>query len=107
MLTSGGTGKAGRFMNGDGSFRTRRVRPGCSRSRCGTAAVGRRTLYVHIEQGLGDSIQFYRFVRLAKRSGRVVLGVSERLAALFASQPDAPEVIVTGQPMPRFDYIVR
>ncbi len=65
--------------------------------------LGERTLYVHIEQGLGDSIQFYRFVRQAMRSGRVVLGVSERLAALFASQPDAPEVIVTGQTLPRFD----
>lgn len=64
---------------------------------------GGRTLYVHIEQGLGDSIQFYRFVVLAKRSGRIVLGVSERLAELFSSQPDAPVVVATGQPMPHFD----
>ena len=47
---------------------------------------GDRTLYVHIEQGLGDAIQFYRFVLLAKRFGRVVLGVTERLAPLFASR---------------------
>jgi Tfp pilus assembly protein PilF len=65
--------------------------------------LGGRTLYAHIEQGLGDSIQFYRFVLLAKRSGRIVLGVSERLAELFASQPDAPVVVATGQSMPHFD----
>jgi glycosyl transferase family 9 (putative heptosyltransferase) len=68
----------------------------------GTPLAG-RTLYIHIEQGLGDSIQFYRFVLMAKQLGRVVFGVSERLAELFSGQPDAPEVVATGQPMPRFD----
>jgi Flp pilus assembly protein TadD len=64
---------------------------------------GDRTLYVQIEQGLGDSIQFYRFVPMLRRFGRVVLGVSERLAELFSGQPDAPQVVATGQPMPRID----
>jgi Tetratricopeptide repeat/Glycosyltransferase family 9 (heptosyltransferase) len=62
-----------------------------------------QTLYVHVEQGLGDSIQFYRFVRLAQQFGHVVLGVPERLQALFSGEPCAPMVIATGQPMPRID----
>jgi hypothetical protein len=64
---------------------------------------GDRILYVHIEQGLGDSIQFYRFVPMLRRFGRVVLGMSERLAELFSGQPDSPLVVATGQPMPRTD----
>ncbi len=62
-----------------------------------------QTLLIHTEQGLGDTIQFHRFVNMARRSGNVVVEVQAPLVRLLAAQPDAPLVIARGQPLPRFD----
>ena len=62
-----------------------------------------RMLLLHAEQGLGDTIQFYRFAAMARTLGGVTVEVAEPLARLFASQPNAPLVIARGQPLPRFD----
>jgi len=60
-------------------------------------------LMVYAEQGLGDTIQFYRFVMQARSFGGVIVEAPEPLARLFASQPRAPLVIPRGQPLPMFD----
>ncbi len=60
-------------------------------------------LMVHAEQGLGDTIQFYRFVMQARSFGGVIVEAPEPLARLFATQPQAPLVIPRGQPLPMFD----
>jgi tetratricopeptide (TPR) repeat protein len=62
-----------------------------------------RTLLVHAEQGLGDSIQFYRFVLQARRQGPVALMIPAKLIRLFASQPDAPPVTSESDKLPRFE----
>ncbi|TBW33559.1 tetratricopeptide repeat protein [Siculibacillus lacustris] len=47
-----------------------------------------RTLFVHGEQGLGDQIQFLRFViGAAQRGGRVVVGLRRQLIALARTLP--------------------
>ena len=48
--------------------------------------------WVHAEQGLGDSIQFYRFVIQARADGPLALLMPQKLARLFATQPDAPVI---------------
>jgi len=64
-----------------------------------------RMLLVHTEQGAGDAIQFVRFVRhLRERGARVTLECPLSLAALFESAPGAPQVIVRGDPLPKFDF---
>ncbi|MSP02187.1 MAG: hypothetical protein EXR07_14220 [Acetobacteraceae bacterium] len=60
-------------------------------------------LLVHAEQGLGDTIQSYRFVPMARQLGGVTVEVPRPLARLFASQPNAPLVVPRGDPPPRFD----
>jgi len=60
-------------------------------------------MLVHAEQGLGDTIQFYRFVHQARSFGGVIVEAQDRLVRLFASQPQAPLVIPVGQPLPMFD----
>jgi tetratricopeptide (TPR) repeat protein len=62
-----------------------------------------RTLLVHAEQGLGDSIQFYRFVLQARRQGPVAAMIPAKLIRLFASQPGAPPITSESDKLPRFD----
>lgn len=62
----------------------------------GETANGRR-LFVHAEQGLGDTIQFARYVLLLAAAGwRVVLEVQPRLRDLFEGFAGAETVIATG-----------
>ncbi len=63
----------------------------------GRPFAGKRLL-IHAEQGLGDSIQFVRLVRLAKSlGGEVILEVSPALAKLFAEMPGVDRMITHGQ----------
>lgn len=64
-----------------------------------------RTLLLHAEQGLGDTLQFIRYVPLVRELSRanVILEVQQPLVRLVAeSFPDLP-VIGRGDELPRFD----
>jgi len=66
-----------------------------------------QTIFVHAEQGVGDTIQFVRYVpMLAERGGRVVLECQPALQPLLAGLPGVHEVIVQGAPLPAFDVQV-
>jgi tetratricopeptide (TPR) repeat protein len=53
-----------------------------------------KTLLIHHEQGLGDTIQFVRYLPMVKaRGGRVVLEVHESLIGLCRGLPGVDEVI--------------
>lgn len=63
-----------------------------------------RTLLLHAEQGLGDTLQFVRFARMAAaRGGRVVLEVQPPLARLLDGVAGVERVVAAGQPLPDFD----
>ncbi|MEA1673853.1 tetratricopeptide repeat protein [Nitrospirillum sp. BR 11163] len=70
-----------------------------------------RTLLVHAEQGLGDTLQFVRFLSRLPRDGRVVLEVQPPLLALLRASlahgdlADV-EVVARGRPLPAFDLHV-
>lgn len=69
----------------------------------GRALKGR--LLVHAEQGLGDTLQFSRFLkRLRPRCGEIVLEVQSPLLPLFAHWPHADQVIGRGSPIPECDF---
>ncbi|MEO5374746.1 MAG: tetratricopeptide repeat protein [Alphaproteobacteria bacterium] len=63
------------------------------------------TLLLRAEQGLGDTLQFVRFVAtVAERSGaRVVLEVQPPLGRCLGGLPGAAQVLVRGEPLPAFD----
>ncbi len=64
---------------------------------------GERVL-LHHECGLGDTIQFMRYVRLmAERGAKVVMDVPPALVRLARMLPDVAEVSVTGGKLPEFD----
>jgi len=70
----------------------------------GQEAVAGKTILLHAEQGLGDSIQFCRYVPLvAARGARVVLEVPRPLHDLMSTLAGSPEVIDKGSRLPEFD----
>ncbi len=69
----------------------------------GDAPVSGRTILLHAEQGLGDTIQFIRYAPLlASRGAKVVCEVQPELLSLL-SQFENIDVIAQGEPLPRFD----
>jgi tetratricopeptide (TPR) repeat protein len=70
----------------------------------GETPLAGRTILLHAEQGLGDTIQFVRYVaRLAAAGAKVVLEVHPELKALLSRLPGAVAVIGRGEPRPAFD----
>jgi len=62
-------------------------------------------ILLHAEQGLGDTMQFVRYVpRVAARGGKVVLEVPAGLRRLLDGFPGALEVITQGQTLPDFAW---
>lgn len=62
-----------------------------------------RTILLHHEQGLGDTLMFCRYAPLvAEQGGRVILGCQPELAPLLATLPGAAQVAVPGDRL-RFD----
>jgi Tfp pilus assembly protein PilF len=66
--------------------------------------ISGKTILLHGEQGLGDTIQFARFVpRVAALGAKVVLAVQRPLTALMASLRGVSVVRGQGDPVPPFD----
>ena len=81
------------------------VRPFQSRPRwSGAEPIDGHTFFVHSEQGLGDTLQFMRYVPLlAARGAQVVFEVQSALADLLHDFDGAQRVIARGDPIPEFD----
>src|SRR5262249_39924272 len=63
-----------------------------------------RTILLHAEQGLGDTLQFVRYARLVKaRGGTVVLVCQKALLPLLATCPGIDWLVGQGAPLPPFD----
>jgi hypothetical protein len=71
----------------------------------GAQPIDGKTVFVHHEQGFGDTLQFVRFVdRLGDAGARVVLRVQDALLPLLREYRGAAEVIGETAPVPDFDY---
>jgi tetratricopeptide (TPR) repeat protein len=63
-----------------------------------------RTILLHAEQGLGDTLQFVRYVPLVKeRGGTVLLETPAALHELLAALPGVDRLLASGEPLPPFD----
>jgi len=70
----------------------------------GEYPLARKTVLLHAEQGLGDTIQFARYARVLAASGtKVVLEVQAELKSLMQRLDGVAAVIARGEEAPPFD----
>ena len=71
----------------------------------GSENLSGKTLYLYIEQGFGDTIQFYRYAHLARaRGARVILAVQDRLVRLLQDASPDIEIVGDGAVPAHFDF---
>lgn len=86
-------------------FKKLRERFDDSKAWDGTQEVAGKRLIVYAEQGIGDTIQFCRFLKNLKDRGvYVILEEHDFLAPVMETLPWADEVIKIGEPFPEHDY---
>jgi tetratricopeptide (TPR) repeat protein len=100
----------GDYRRGFAAYEARWLRSGMPRQRSlgplwlGEYPLGRKTILVHAEQGLGDTIQFVRYVpQLARGGATVVLAVQPELKALLGRLDGVASIIAQGEVLPRYD----
>ena len=71
----------------------------------GLDSLANKTILLHAEQGLGDTIQFCRYAALVKKSGaKVLLEVPKSLMELLKDLDGVDHLLEQGMPLPDFDY---
>ena len=64
-----------------------------------------KTIVLHSEQGLGDALQFSRYVKqVADLGATVILEAPGQLATLLGNLPGLSQLVVRGEQLPAFDY---
>jgi Flp pilus assembly protein TadD len=63
-----------------------------------------RTVLLHAEQGLGDSLQFVRYAPLVQaRGGRVIVRCTRRLIPILSTCPGVERLVAEQDPLPAYD----
>jgi len=71
----------------------------------GNHALSGKTILLYSEQGLGDTIQFARYIPLfAHLDCKVILEIQAPLLQLFNYLPGVHQLVARGNPLPVFDY---
>ncbi|TDY26007.1 glycosyl transferase family 9 (putative heptosyltransferase) [Paraburkholderia sp. BL6665CI2N2] len=70
----------------------------------GDFSIDGKTILLHAEQGLGDTLQFCRYAaQVSKLGAKVVLEVPRELMRLMATLDGVDQLIEAGQTLPSFD----
>ena len=70
----------------------------------GSDDIAGKTILIHAEQGLGDTLQFCRYVpSVAARAGQVIFEVQKPLQELMRTLAGGAQVIARGEPLPDLD----
>ena len=67
--------------------------------------LGGQTLFLHAEQGLGDTLQFIRYLpQVLQRNGQVIVECQAELKSLLWQSGPAVQWMEAGEPLPAFDW---
>ena len=70
----------------------------------GKESLAGKTILLHSEQGLGDTLQFCRYAKLVSELGaRVIMEVPKALLGLLKNLDGVARLVVKGNALPRFD----
>ena len=70
----------------------------------GETPLAAKTILLHAEQGLGDTVMFARYAPLLARAGaRVAIEAQPELEGLLAGLEGVASVVARGEPLPPFD----
>lgn len=82
------------------SYSTRRF----SQPRWNGEPLAGRTILLHAEQGLGDTLQFVRYAApVQQRGGKTIVECQPPLVKILASCPGIDQIVPAGSPLPEFD----
>ena len=71
----------------------------------GKESLKGKTIFLHSEQGLGDTIQFCRYTKLVSELGaRVIIEVEKPLVGLLQGLAGVTDLLAKGSIIPPFDY---
>jgi tetratricopeptide (TPR) repeat protein len=72
----------------------------------GDASIEGKTLLVHSEQGLGDTLQFCRYLPMLQsfKPKEIIFYVEKSLISILSSMDNEITLIEKNQPLPSFDY---
>ncbi|QCN97761.1 tetratricopeptide repeat protein (plasmid) [Azospirillum argentinense] len=105
---------AGNFAEGTAEYewRTRQTVWQWNRDRPGTplwdgGPLDGKTILVHFEQGLGDTVQFIRYMAVLKAMGaRTIFECQPPLKRLLAGVPGVDALVARGEPLPEADCLL-
>lgn len=70
----------------------------------GQFSIQGKALLVHAEQGMGDTLQFVRFIQdLHTQGAKIFLEVQAPLVSLLRQLPNVEQVFARGEPLPHFE----
>jgi tetratricopeptide (TPR) repeat protein len=70
----------------------------------GKEPIEGKTILIHVDEGLGDTIQFVRYVPdVAARGARVILAVERPIVSLLSGFPGVSQCLAFSDPLPAFD----
>jgi tetratricopeptide (TPR) repeat protein len=73
----------------------------------GSSSLVGKTLFLYPEQGIGDMIQFIRYVKvLSTKTTKIIVECPKSLHQLFSTIPEINVLVTKGDALPHFDYHV-
>jgi tetratricopeptide (TPR) repeat protein len=70
----------------------------------GKEPIEGKSILIHVDEGLGDTIQFVRYVPMVTaRGARVILAVERPIVSLLSGFPGVSQCLAFSEPLPAFD----
>jgi len=106
LLLNGNFEMGWKLFQRGGEFNTRQVQQDYIEPLwLGEDSLAGKSILLHNEQGLGDTLQFCRYVKLVSNlGGRVILKAQKPLISLLSDLEGVSHLVAEGEEVPKFDF---